>query len=170
MRSLHTKTMLITALMLIGMVGLGSAQTGTYGDMAVTEQVSEFNTTTPEVAFNLSNVTDEAVTIELINDEEVTGTLEDVQLDTNGFGYATLDSYSLVDQIAVYPETTDHENVETVDIHYDYTGTAQDDTVNYNSVQTFSTFEATSGGIAFLLQILPWLIFIAVIGVLFEEL
>lgn len=162
------KLMVIMSLLAVAFTGMAAAQSGEQGDYALSESVDEFNTTSEQIALEFDNVSDEDVTVELLNDEEVVETVEDTNVDSDGLATPELDETRDVDQIAVYPADSEADAVEEVTFYYDFDGSDETDTANYNEDVTFSDFEVTDESIAMLMAVLPWLIVLAAIGMIME--
>lgn len=169
MKTPKTKFMLIAALAIVGMTGMASAQSGQFGEYATSEQVSTFNTESGQIAFEFSNISSEDVTVELLDGENVSATAEDVALDSSGFGAVNISEPVETDAIAVYPSDSEATSVDSVTLYYDYSGTDVTSTANYSGDTTFSEFSITDGSMAFFMYILPWLIVLAVIGLITQE-
>lgn len=171
--------MLQIALMLgvvMASIGMASAQSEDYGEYALSEVVDPFNTEDVQVAFTVDNITEEDVTIEVIEDGNVEETGENIALDSDGFGEVELDGSTDADQIAVYPEgDAEALDVEAVDFHYDFDTTdgTVDNVDDYAETQEFTDFEAFDEDGESLetdpLDIIPWIVIIAIIGVILKN-
>lgn len=154
--------------MIMGFIAIASAsvagQTGEFGGFAESDSVTTFNTTTDEVAFEFSNISDEDVYVELLNDGEVVHTTDVLSVDSSGFVAYDAEETVDVDKVAVYPQDSEPSAVESVDLLYDYSGTAVDDPANYSGTQTFSSFTVTEDSQALLNYLVPLLLVLAVVG------
>jgi len=119
---------------------VGSMLTAT---SVISEQTTSYDTVSEENLFEFQNLTNEEVTIELLNNSEteeiVSGTLE------NGEIQANLSSNQDVDQLEI-STTGDKSNIVEVTHYYDYDGTTdgEGDTANYGTDHAYSTFEESS--------------------------
>lgn len=143
------KKLIMAFVAMITLTGVASAEpSGEYGDYALSEQVTDYAALDkPAQAFLIETATDDTVTVEYLQDGEVIAAIEDVKLDGDSGGgfvtdYLNVDEY-VVDQIAVYPNETDVENIEKVTHFYDY-NVSQDDETNidfYGQDQVYTSFE-----------------------------
>lgn len=149
-------------------IGGAAAQSGDYAESDV---VTDFNTTTAEIAIEHSTVASENVDVELLLDGEVVDTVSYTAGTTGSLNAVDLSSFTEVDQIRVYPEDTNVSEVGDVTLHYDYDGTS-DRTTNsaYASNQTFTDFVTSDSGLGIdLSEILWFVVVIAIMGMAFEQ-
>lgn len=165
-----SKTVMAMAFVFIalGFVGSASAQSSDYGDYALSDTVTDFDTTSEELLLEFSELSDEDVTVEFLHDGDVVDTAEDVNLDGDGLAdYNASDTYD-VDQLAVYSDTANVSDVDTVTLYYDYAGSGDvEDTSNYNENQEFTGFEYNElGPFEVLEMVIPWIMVVAAISLI----
>lgn len=170
MKISKTMKMALVLTVMIATVGMASAQASATGEYAESDTVTEFDTVSNDIYLQFDNVNDEDVAVEFLNDDEIVTTEEDISLDSSGESHVELDSEYDVDQVRVYPEDTDADDVDELTVNYDFDGTSdgEDDVSNYESDTVFDSFEAidpSEDPMGFFEEILPWIILIAIVGV-----
>ena len=119
---------------------VGSMLTAT---SVISEQTTSYDTVSEENLFEFQNLTNEEVTIELLNNGE-TQDIASGTIDQDGRLQTDLSLNVTVDQLEI-STTGDKSNIDTVRHYYDFTGESGDEnTTPFYTVTEYDSFEESS--------------------------